>query len=183
MWCRKKFSLLFLLLLYILLDSCSSNPDISPDDFYGKWEIIAIESLIDESSAPLISKNKMYFDKQLYFEFLAGNKFSTNTDLAINKLLVDSSQVNTGTYALNSTNNPVSVIIQFKDPQFKKNVSLKFRIKNRESETPELYMETEDYIQNLNAGTSQLSPEHQKALQDFSKRIIQARFSFRFRKI
>ena len=165
-----------------LLSSCIPTDPEVPRTLIGKWELQTIDVQLRTTSAADLSQTENYEDQELFFQFLAGERFATNTDLSLNKLLLDSGNTITGRFSFTETNNRNSIRITVRDRQYNGDVELNFEIIDLESDKPILLMDKQDYVNSLRSSAETVPNEFRDNLITFSNRINQARFSLNFNK-
>ncbi|MGR3812440.1 hypothetical protein [Jiulongibacter sp. NS-SX5] len=180
---KKRFNRTFLILASFCLLTVSCLPtDPEVQALLGRWILQDINSSLDESSAPFITKSKNYNGEGLFFEFDQNGNFETNTDLGLNKLLLAPGNLLRGSYDYDQTAVADYVEITIQDAQFNSDVSLIFEVVDIDSETPQLVMNTVDYITSVRQSANDLPQDIRIALYDFTDRINEARFALSFTK-
>lgn len=171
---------LFLVLL-LVLGSCLPD-DTDPEDLYGQWEITEIQAVLDERNAPRLIKEKVYGTENLYFEFLSGGRFATNTDIGLNKFLLEKRVVTSGIYDFTSQGNRDYIELRFNDPQFNTQIELTFEVIDLDTNSPKMRMDTNAFISSIRASINRLPNDLQNSFYEFTTRITEAEFILSFSK-
>jgi hypothetical protein len=104
----------------------------------GKWQLEKIDTLFEESNAPLLVESKNYVGKELYFQFLKNGKFATNTDISLSKFILENQNSTIDDYEYTKGTQGDFLKLFLFDTQYQKKIEFNFIIENVDSEQPAL---------------------------------------------
>ncbi len=179
----KKSKLIIIVFLSLGLNSCF-HTDPQANTLLGRWQIVRIQSNIKASTADELSYDEtLNSTNPLYFQFYSNNRFATNTDLALSKILLSEGNTITGTYSFNDQNNQERLDINIYDAVIDQNIILHFVVSNIDGPNPSLVMNKADYVLSIRDSANNSVAGVKKTLEDYANLVSKANFELFMQKI